>query len=142
VSAGLGWRAHFCFSLLATVVLLADATGCSYRQGTPPNGKISVQVVSWKLVKKLAEPDAGLKGRKVTILNPADRSVVATGTTDGSGVIEFDLPQGSYILVGASDEPQSVQVQAGQTLNLKLVVHEGAASRYLESRGAIVNAGR
>jgi hypothetical protein len=110
VSASPGWRAYFCFSLLATVILLADATGCSYLQGTPPNGKISVQVVSWKLVKKLAEPDAGLKGRKVTILNPADRSVVATGTTDGSGVIEFDLPPGSYILVGASDEPQSVQV--------------------------------
>jgi hypothetical protein len=109
--------------VLLTLILLASATGCSYLQGIPPNGKISVQVVSWKLVKKLAEPDAGLKGRKVTVLNPADQGVVATGTTDGSGVIEFDLPQGSYILVGASDAPQSVQVRAGQTLNLKLVVH-------------------
>jgi len=105
------------------VILLADGTGCSYLQGTPPNGKISVQAVSWTLVKKLAEPNAGLSGHKVTILNPADRSVIASGTTDNSGIIEFDVPDGTYTLLGASDEPQSVQVQAGQTVNFKLVVH-------------------
>jgi hypothetical protein len=116
-------HARYCFFLLVTVILLADATGCSYLQRTPPNGKISVHAVSWKLVKKLAEPDAGLSGHKVTILNPADRSVIASGTTDSSGLIEFDVPQGTYTLLGASDEPQSVQVQAGQTVNFKLVVH-------------------
>ena len=116
-------QARYCFSLLVTVILLADATGCSYLRRTPPNGKISVQAVSWKLVKKLAEPEAGLSGHNVTILNPADRSVIASGTTDNSGLIEFDVPKGTYILVGASDEPQSVQVQAGQTLKFKLVVH-------------------
>ena len=116
-------QARNCFSLLVTVILLADATGCSYLQRTPPLGKISVQAVSWKLVKKLAEPDAGLSGHNVTILNPADRSVIASGTTDSSGLIEFDVPKGTYILVGASDEPQSAQVQAGQTLKFKLVVH-------------------
>jgi hypothetical protein len=105
------------------VILLADGTGCSYLQGTPPNGKISVQAVSWKLVKKLAEPEAGLSEHDVTILNASDRSVIASGTTDNSGLIEFDVPKGTYILVGASDEPQSVQVQAGQTLKFKLVVH-------------------
>ena len=95
-------QARNCFSLLVTVILLADATGCSYLQRTPPLGKISVQAVSWKLVKKLAEPDAGLSGHNVTILNPADRSVIASGTTDSSGLIEFDVPKGTYILVGAS----------------------------------------
>lgn len=116
-------HARYRFFLLVTVILLADATGCGYLQRTPPNGKISVQAVSWELVKKLAEPDAGLSGHKVTILNPADRSVIASGTTGSSGLIDFDVPQGTYTLLGASDEPQSVQVQAGQTVNFKLVVH-------------------
>jgi hypothetical protein len=109
--------------LLAIAVLIASLPGCSYLQSTPPPGKISVQAVSWKLVKKLAEPDAGLSGHKVSILNPADKSVVASGTTDSSGILTFDLPPGTYMLIGASDEPQSVQVQSGQTSNFKLVVH-------------------
>ena len=82
-----------------------------------------MKVVSWKLVKKLAEPDAALSGREVTVLNPAHQSVVASQTTDGSGLVEFDLPPGTYTLTGASDEPQSVQIQSGQTTSLKLVVH-------------------
>ena len=65
------------FFLLVMVILLADGTGCSYLQRTPKNGKVSVQAVSWMRVKKLAEPNAGLSGHKVTILNPADRNVIA-----------------------------------------------------------------
>jgi hypothetical protein len=109
--------------LLAMTILLAQAAGCSYLQGTPPPGKIEVQAVSWKLVKKLAEPDAGLSGHKVSVLNPADKRVVASGITDSSGILSFDLPPGTYTLIGASDEPQSVQVQSGQTSNFKIVVH-------------------
>jgi hypothetical protein len=104
-------------------ILLADSTGYSYLEQSPPNGKVSMKAVSWKLVKKLAEPDAGLIGHKVTIINPADRSVIASGTTNESGLIEFELPQGTYTLVGASDEPQTIQVQAGQTAKFKLIVH-------------------
>jgi Prealbumin-like fold domain len=104
-------------------VLYAGATGCSYLQRTPPNGKISVQVVSWNLVKKMAEPNAGLSGHQVSILNPGDQSVVASGTTDSSGLIEFDLPPGTYTLVGIGDGPQPVQVQPGQTASFKLVLH-------------------
>jgi hypothetical protein len=111
------------FSLLAMAILIVNATACSYLEPAPPPGKISVQAVSWKLVKKLAEPNAGLSGHKVSVLNPADRSVVASGTTDSTGIVEFDLPAGTYTLIGASDEPQSVQVQSGQTSNFKIVVH-------------------
>jgi hypothetical protein len=111
------------FFLFVIAVLLASAAGCSYLQSKPPDGKISVQAVSWKLVKKLAEPNAGLSGHKVTVLNPADQSVIASGTTDSSGILEFDVPPGTYTLVGASDQPQSVQVQSGQTSNFKIVVH-------------------
>ena len=105
------------------VILIANGTGCSYLERTPPNGKISVQAVSWTLVKKLAEPNAGLSGHKVTILNSVDRNIIASGTTDSSGIIEFEVPEGTYTLLGASDEPQIVQVQAGQTVSFKLVVH-------------------
>jgi hypothetical protein len=114
---------RYSFFLLVMVILLADGTGCSYLQRTPKNGKVSVQAVSWMRVKKLAEPNAGLSGHKVTILNPADRNVIASGTTDNSGIVEFEVPEGTYTLLGASDEPQSVQVQAGQTVSFKLVVH-------------------
>ena len=112
-----------CSLLLLFAIVLTGLAGCSYIQGPPPNGKITVEAVSYKLVKKLAEPDAGLKGHKATVLNPADKSVVASGTTDSSGILEFDLPPGTYTLVGASNEQQSVQVQSGQTANFKLVVH-------------------
>jgi hypothetical protein len=104
-------------------ILLANATGYGYLQQTPPIGKISMKAVSWPLAKKLAEPDAGLRGRKVTVLNPADQTVIASGTTDRAGLIEFEIPQGTYTLLGASDEPQKVQVQAGQTVKFKLIVH-------------------
>ena len=80
-------------------------------------------MVSWNLVKKLAEPDAGLRGRKVTVLNPADQGVIASGNTDGNGLVEFDVPPGTYTLVGMGDEPQPVQVQAGKTVGFKLVMH-------------------
>ena len=109
--------------LVAMAFLCGNAAGCSYLRSSPPDGKISVQAVSWKLVKKLAEPNAGLSGHKVSVLNPADKSVVASGTTDSTGIIEFDLPPGTYTLIGASDEPQGVQIQSGQTANFKLVVH-------------------
>ncbi len=109
--------------VLVFAVLLVCMAGCSYLQSKPPDGKISVDAVSWKLVKKLAEPDAGLSGHKVSVLNPADKSVVASGTTDSTGIVEFNLPPGTYTLVGASDEPQTVQVQSGQTSNFKIVVH-------------------
>ena len=114
---------RYLFFLVAMAILFVNAVGCSYLQSSPPNGKVSVQAVSWKLVKKLAEPNAGLSGHKVSILNPADKSVVASGTTDSTGIIEFDLPPGTYTLIGASDEPQSVHIQSGQTANFKLVVH-------------------
>jgi len=118
-----GERTLYGLFLILTVTLLASATGCSYLQRTTPNGKISVQTVSWKLVKKLAEPEAGLSGHKVTILNAADQSVIASGTTDSSGLLEFDVPPGTYTVLGASDGPKNVQVQAGQTANFKLIVH-------------------
>jgi len=104
-------------------ILLADATGHSYIHQTPPNGKISLKAVSWELVKKLAAPNAGLSGHEVAILNPADSRVIASGTTDSSGLIEFEIPPGTYTLLGASDDPQTVQVQAGQTAKFKLIVH-------------------
>ena len=107
-----------------TMALLATVAGCGNLASAPPrNGRVAVEVVSWKLVRQMAEANAGLSGQKVTILNPADRTVVASGTTNSSGFIDFDLPEGTYILLGASDEPQQVEVQSGQTTKLKLVVH-------------------
>jgi hypothetical protein len=121
--ASINEQARYRFLVPLILILLADAAGCSNLQSTPPDGKISVQAVSWERVKKLAEPDAGLIGHKVTILNPQDRTVIASATTDRSGLTEFEIPQGTYTLIGASDEPQSVQVQPGQTVKFKLVVH-------------------
>jgi len=109
--------------LLLSAVILLLATGCGLTQKPPPTGKISIDAVSGNLAKQLAEPNAGLRGHKVTILNPTDQSVVASGTTDDAGMVEFDLPEGTYTLVGASDQPQTVQLKAGQIAKFKLVTH-------------------
>ena len=50
-----------------------------------PAGHISVKAVSWKLVKKYAEPEAGLAGHKITIIDPSDGRVVAEKLTDNLG---------------------------------------------------------
>jgi hypothetical protein len=61
-----------------------------------PAGHISVKAVSWKLVKKYAEPEAGLAGHKITIIDPSDHRIVAEKLTDNLGYAMFDVPAGSY----------------------------------------------
>jgi len=51
-----------------------------------------VQVVSWPLVKKLAEPDAGLPGHTVTLQSAKDHSLIAEKTTDASGILVSTFP--------------------------------------------------
>jgi hypothetical protein len=55
---------------------------------------VNLGVVSQPLVKKLAEPDAGLPGYKVTILKPADHGFVAEKVTDTYGTVVFDVACG------------------------------------------------
>jgi hypothetical protein len=88
-----------------------------------PTGHISVKAVSWKLVKKYAEPEAGLAGHKITIIDPADGRVVAEKLTDNLGYAIFDVPAGSYTIKGIGGEPQTVVVSPGQTVGFKLIVH-------------------
>jgi hypothetical protein len=87
-----------------------------------PTGHISVKAVSWTLVKKYAEPGAGLVGHKISIIQPSDRSIVAEKFTDKDGYAIFDLPAGAYIVLGIGAEPQKVTLQPAQTVNLKLIV--------------------
>src|SRR5271154_5472147 len=112
------------FSFIGAVAMLASAISCA-SLSHQPTGRISVQVVSWPLVKKLAEPDAGLPGYKVTILKPSDNSLVAEKLTGPYGIAAFDLPAGTYRVlgVGFSNEPDNVTVEAGQVASLKLVMH-------------------
>ncbi len=109
-------------SLAAVTVVLTLANGCA-SLSQQPNGQISVQVVSWPLVKKLAEPDAPLPGHKVTVLRAADHTVIAEKSTDISGTAVFDLPAGTYTVLGAANQPETVGVQSGQVVKLKLVEH-------------------
>jgi hypothetical protein len=88
-----------------------------------PTGHISVNAVSWKLVKKYAEPGAGLVGHKITIIDPSDGRVVAEKSTDDLGYAIFDVPAGSYTIKGIGGEPQNVIVSPGQTVGFKLIVH-------------------
>jgi len=88
-----------------------------------PTGHISVKAVSWKLVKKYAEPEAGLAGHKITIIDPSDGRVVAEKLTDNLGYAIFDVPAGSYTIMGIGGEPQNVIVSPDQTIGFKLIVH-------------------
>ena len=88
-----------------------------------PKGQIVVQAVSWTLVKKWAEPDAGLPGHKVIVQSAEDHSVIAAKTTDASGILVFDVPAGRYIVLGFGDQPETITVESGRAVKLKLVVH-------------------
>ena len=88
-----------------------------------PAGHIWVKAVSWKLVKKYAEPEAGLAGHKITIIDPVDGRVVAEKLTDNLGYAIFEVPAGSYTIKGIGGEPQTVVVSPGQTVGFKLIVH-------------------
>jgi hypothetical protein len=88
-----------------------------------PKGQIVVQVVSWTLVKKWAEPDAGLPGHRVMVQSAEDRSVIAEKTTDASGILTFDVPAGRYIVLGVGDKPEAIAVESGRVVKLKLIVH-------------------
>jgi hypothetical protein len=105
---------------IATTFLLA---GCALASPSQPKGQIVVQAVSWPLVKKYAEPDAGLPNHKVVVQNAADQSIVAQQTTDATGLLAFDVPPGKYFVLGVGDQPEEVAVASGQTVKLKLVVH-------------------
>jgi hypothetical protein len=88
-----------------------------------PAAHISVKAVSWKLVKKNAEPEAGLVGNRITIIDSSDGRVVAEKLTDDLGYAIFDIPAGSYTVMGIGGEPQRVVVSPGQTVEFKLIVH-------------------
>jgi hypothetical protein len=86
-------------SIVGAMTLSSLVNGCTLF--TPqPKGQIVVQAVSWTLVKKWAEPDAGLPGHKVIVQSAEDHSVIAEKTTDASGILVFDVPAGRYIVLG------------------------------------------
>jgi hypothetical protein len=109
------WR--LCF--IGALTILASCAFLKHQS----KGQISVQVVSWPLVKKLAEPDAGLPNQKVTLLKVTDRSVIAEKFTDVYGNVLFDVPAGTYTVRGVDMGLENVTVGAGQRVKLKLVVH-------------------
>ena len=112
---------HRLLSLVGAVTICFLVAGCTLF--TPqPKGQIVVQMVSWSLVKKLAEPDAGLLGHRVMLQRTEDHSLIAERTTDASGIVVFDVPAGKYIVLGIGD-PETVVVQSGHSVNLKLVQH-------------------
>jgi hypothetical protein len=119
--------------LLCFIGALAILAGCASltRQ---PNGQILVQVVSWPLVQKLAEPDAGLPNQKVILVKPADGSVVAAQVTDVYGNVLFDVPAGTYAVRGIGMGLENVTVAAGQKVKLKLVVHYDTPLRSYKRR--------
>jgi hypothetical protein len=88
-----------------------------------PTGHIQVKAVSWKLVKKYAEPGAGLVGHKITIVDRSNGNVVAEKLTDDLGYAIFDVPAGSYTVKGLGGEPQNVVISPGQTVGFQLIVH-------------------
>jgi hypothetical protein len=89
---------------------------------TRPQGQIEVQLVSWPLVKQLAEPNAGLAGQTVFVQRAADRKLIAEQTTDASGILVFKVPAGSYVVHGLN-QSELVRVEADQAVRLKWIEH-------------------
>jgi hypothetical protein len=88
-----------------------------------PTGHISVKAVSWKLVKKYAEPEAGLAGHKITIIDPSDGQVVAEKLTDNLGYASRCPPAAIPSKVSAASLKLSL-FSPGQTVGFKFIVHE------------------
>jgi hypothetical protein len=109
-------------SIVGAMTLISVVAGCAlFTQ--QPKGQIVVQVVSWPLVKKWAEPDAGLPGHKVTLQSSEHHSLIAEKTTDASGILVFDVPAGRYIVLGIGEQAETVTVETGRSVKLKLVQH-------------------
>jgi hypothetical protein len=113
---------HRPLSTFGVIALVFLVNGCAFFP-SQPKGQIEVQAVSWPLVKKYAEHDAGLPGQKVVVQRAADQSVVAEKTTDASGILVFIVPAGKYLVLGVGEQPEAVTVESGQVVKLKLVVH-------------------
>ena len=106
---------------IGIILMLAVFSGCAlFHRST---GHIQVKAVSWKLVKKYAEPGAGLVGHKITIIDPSNGLVVAEKSTNDLGYAIFDVPAGSYTIMGLGGGPQNVVVSPGQTVGFQLIVH-------------------
>ena len=104
--------------LLALAVLL-QLLACAL---FAPTGQIIVQVVSWPLVKELAEPNAGLPDQTIPLRRVQDQRLVTEQITDSSGILVFKLPAGDYLVQGVG-QMERVNVQAGQIVRLKLIKH-------------------
>ena len=72
-----------------TVIFVLSSSCALFRHQR--SGHISVKAVSWKLVKKYAEPEAGFAGHEITIIDPVDGRVVAEKLTDNLGYAMFDV---------------------------------------------------
>jgi hypothetical protein len=105
-----------------SLVLAVTATECSSMTPPEPNGQISIFVVSWPLTKKLVVPEAGLPNHKVTLVDPSDQTVIATELTRRDGTVLFDLPPGTYEVLGAGN-PRIVYLEPAERVNLKLIIH-------------------
>jgi hypothetical protein len=81
-----------------------------------------VKAVSWQLVQKYAEPEAGLAGHEISIIDPSNGRVAAEKLTDNLGYAIFDVPA-KYVVKGLGSEPHDVVVSPGQTVGFKLIVH-------------------
>jgi len=114
---------HCLLSTLGAIMLVSLASsGCALFT-SQPKGQIVVQAVSWPLVKKYAERDAGLPGHEVVVQSAENQSIVAEETTDASGILVFDVPAGKYLVLGIGDPPEEVAIESGSTVKLKLIVH-------------------
>jgi hypothetical protein len=109
-------------SIVGAMRLISLVAGCAL-SSPQPKGQIVVQMVSWPLVKKWAEPDAGLPGHKVTLQSAEDHSLIAEKSSDASGILVFDVPAGRYIVLGIGDQSETITVQSGRSVKLKLVQH-------------------
>jgi hypothetical protein len=106
---------------MGITLLLGVFGGCALFHR--PTGHIQVKAVSWKLVKKYAEPGAGLVGHKITIIDRSNGQVIAEKSTDDFGYATFDVPAGSYTVSGLGGEPQNIVVSPDQTVGFQLIVH-------------------
>ena len=121
--------------LAAALMLQLRLVRCSSQ------GQIVAQVVSWPLVKQLAEPDAGLPGQHISVQRVQDHHLMAEDVTGPSGIVVFKVPADCAIGIRPTCVPGATGGKIGRGPPTT-ASHQGPDVEYLQTTLPLTDSSR